>query len=97
MREILRTKDSTVQRQQGDTVIREIWHWRESESRESTRETDSLTERLKTLTARMEASRQEDTEESKTTTDYSERMTITAILWLGGIVFAVMAWGRLKR
>lgn len=97
LREVMRIRDSTVQRQQGDTVIREIWHWRESESRESKKEADSLTERLKTLTARMEASRQEDTKESKTTTDKSERLTMKIFALLGALMMCVIGWERLKR
>lgn len=97
IRQVMRVRDSTVQRQQGDTVIREIWHWRESESRESKREMDSLTERLKTLTARMEVSMQEDTEESKSTTDKSERLKMKIFALLGALMVCVIGWERLKR
>lgn len=49
LRERIYERDSTSQRQQGDTIIREIWHWRERTADRSRSTTDSMAMQIKSL------------------------------------------------
>lgn len=49
LRERIYERDSTSQRQAGDTIIREIWHWTERESDRSRTTTDSMAMQIKSL------------------------------------------------
>lgn len=49
LRERIYERDSTSQRQTGDTIIREIWHWTERESDRSRSTTDSMAMQIKSL------------------------------------------------
>ena len=49
LRERIYERDSTSQRQTGDTIIREIWHWRERTADRSRTTTDSMATQIKSL------------------------------------------------
>ena len=49
LRERIYERDSTSQRQAGDTIIREIWHWRERTAESSRSTTDSMAMQIKSL------------------------------------------------
>lgn len=49
LRERIYERDSTSQRQAGDTIIREIWHWQERTADRSRSTTDSMAMQIKSL------------------------------------------------
>lgn len=55
LRERIYERDSISQRQAGDTIIREIWHWRERTADRSRTTTDSMATQIKSLRDSMRA------------------------------------------
>lgn len=86
LRERIYVRDSTSQRQQGDTLIREIWHWRESSTESSRTSMDSLQTCIKSLRDSLRASQRQDIlQEVKTKRSeppWYERMALWGVLLL---------------
>lgn len=91
LRERIYERDSTSQRQTGDTIIREIWHWRERTAERSRTATDSLQMRIAShrdslrTTERQETQREETTKRSEP--PWYERILFWTIIL---IVFVVI-------
>lgn len=86
LRERIYVRDSTSQRQQGDTIIREIWHWRESSTESSRTSMDSLHTCIKSLRDSLRASQRQDTQQEVKTKrsepSWYERMALWGVLLL---------------
>lgn len=86
LRERIYVRDSTSQRQQGDTIIREIWHWRESSTESSRTSMDSLQTCIKSLRDSLRASQRQDTQQEVKTKrsepPWYERMALWGVLLL---------------
>lgn len=67
MRERIYERDSTSQRQAGDTIIREIWHWRERTADRSRTATDSMAMLIKSLMDSLRATERQDIQQEVTT------------------------------
>lgn len=67
LRERIYERDSTNQRQAGDTIIREIWHWRERTADRSRTATDSLQMRIASLRDTARATERQETQREETT------------------------------
>lgn len=84
LRERIYERDSTSQRQQGDTIIREIWHWRERTADRSRTETDSLAMQIKSLKDSLRATERQDIQQKVTTLrsepPWYERMALWRLL-----------------
>ena len=86
LRERIYERDSTSQRQQGDTIIREIWHWRESSTESSRTSMDSLQTCIKSLRDSLRASQRQDIQQEVKTQrsepPWYERMALWGFLLL---------------
>lgn len=86
LRERIYVRDSTSQRQQGDTIIREIWHWRESSTESSRTSMDSLQTCIKSLRDSLRASQRQDTQQEiktkRSEPPWYERMALWGVLLL---------------
>lgn len=67
LRERIYERDSTSQRQAGDTIIREIWHWRERTADRSRTATDSLQLRIASHRDTLRATERQETQREETT------------------------------
>lgn len=86
LRERIYERDSTSQRQAGDTIIREIWHWRERTADRSRSTLDSMAMQIKSLRDSLRATERQDIQQ-KVTTERSEppwyeRMVLWGVLLL---------------
>lgn len=89
LRERIYERDSTSQRQAGDTIIREIWHWRERTTDHSRSATDSMAMQIKSLrdSLRATSSHTQDVEIQKKEPPWHKRILYWTIIL---IVFVVI-------
>ena len=84
LRERIYERDSTSQRQAGDTIIREIWHWRERTADRSRTATDSMAMLIKSLRDSLRATERQDIQQKVTTLrsepPWYERMALWRLL-----------------
>lgn len=81
LRERIYERDSTSQRQAGDTIIREIWHWTERESDRSRTATDSMAMQIKSLRDSLRATERQETQREVTTKRSEPPWYERMILW----------------
>ena len=62
IRERIYQRDSTSQRQEGNTILREIWHWETKESDRSRTVVDSLAALVSKLESKRRASQRQETD-----------------------------------
>lgn len=89
LRERIYERDSTSQRQAGDTIIREIWHWRERTAESSRTATDSMAMQMKSLrdSLRATSSHTQDVEIQRKEPPWYKRILYWSIIL---IVFVVI-------
>ena len=89
LRERIYERDSTSQRQTGDTIIREIWHWRERTADRSRTTTDSMATQIKSLrdSMRTTSSHMQDVEIQRKEPPWYKRILYWSIIL---IVFVVI-------
>ena len=89
LRERIYERDSTSQRQTGDTIIREIWHWREHTADRSRTTTDSMAMQIKSLrdSLRATSSHTQDVEIQRKEPPWYKRILYWTIIL---IVFVVI-------
>lgn len=99
LRERIYERDSTSQRQQGDTIIREIWHWQERTADRSRSTTDSMAMQIKSLRDSLRAAERQDIRQEFTTKrsepPWYERMALWGFLLL--IIFIILYFSDKKR
>ena len=99
LRERIYERDSASQRQVGDTIIREIWHWRERTADHSRTATDSLQMRIASLRDSLRATERQETQREETTKrsepPWYERMALWGFLLL--IILTILYFSDKKR
>ena len=99
LRERIYERDSTSQRQAGDTIIREIWHWRERNAESSRTATDSMAMQIKSLRDSLRATERQDIQQEVTTKrsepPWYERMALWGFLLM--IILIILYFSDKKR
>ena len=95
LRERIYERDSTSQRQAGDTIIREIWHWRERTADRSRTATDSLQLRIASLRDTLRATERQDIQQ-EVKTERSEPPWYMRILYWSIILIVFVVIYRRK-
>lgn len=99
LRERIYERDSTSQRQAGDTIIREIWHWRERTADRSRTATDSIAMQIKSLRDSLRATERQDIQQEVTTKrsepPWYERMALWGFLLM--IILIILYFSDKKR
>ena len=99
LRERIYERDSTSQRQAGNTIIREIWHWRERTADRSRSTMDSIAMQIKSLRDSLRATELQDIQQEVTTKrsepPWYERMALWGFLLL--IILIILNFSDKKR
>lgn len=90
IRERIYQRDSTSQRQEGNIIIREIWHWETKESDRIRTVVDSLTALINKMESERKANQRQETDKEQWEDGRMTMYTVFAIL--GGIILLVIYW-----
>lgn len=88
IRERIYQRDSTSQRQEGNIIIREIWHWETKESDRIRTVVDSLTALISKMESERKANQRQETDEEQWKDGRRTMYTVFAIV--GGIILLVI-------
>ena len=95
IRERIYQRDSTSQRQEGNIIIREIWHWETKESDRIRTVVDSLTALINKMESERKANQRQETDKEQWEDGRRTMYTVFAIV--GGIILLVIYWDIRKK